>query len=496
MVQNTKQAIVKLEEQLNNLETLKKKIVFGIVTYTLRTFFIQAYTFAATFILTVILLPDIFGVYFVVLALINLLVYFSDIGLAAALIQKKEEPTREDLVTTFTIQQLIILIIVFLGLIFSSKISNFYNLDHNGLFLYRMLIFSLFLSSLKTIPSIILERNLNFTKFVIPQVAENVVFYTLAIILALKGFGINSITWSILARGLVGLIFIYILSPFKVSLGINKESAVKLISFGIPFQLNSILALIKDDLLIVVIGKILSFSEVGYIGWSQRFAFVPLRFIMDNVIKVTFPAYSRLQHDSQYLKIAIEKSLFFVTFIVYPFIVGLVIISPRLIDIIPRYQKWEPALPLLYFFAINAIFASVNTTLTNTLFALGKPSIILKLMIFWTALNWVLTLFFIKMFGFAGVAVASALVAASTSVIIYFVNKEIEISVTKNIYSPVISSILMFIILKLLNSFIPTSVLGLCLIVTIGIILYASFSFLILREKLIENFKAVFRSIN
>jgi len=50
--------------------------------------------FGATFILTVLISPDIFGVFYVVSAVIrHFLGYFSDVGLAAALIQKKEELT-------------------------------------------------------------------------------------------------------------------------------------------------------------------------------------------------------------------------------------------------------------------------------------------------------------------------------------------------------------------------------------------------------------------
>lgn len=478
-----------------DIELIKKKTISGIVTFTLRTFFIQAYAFFATFILTILLSPEIFGVYFVVLSIINLFVYFSDVGLAAALIQKKDEPSRKDFVTTFTIQQLIILALVLAGLIFSSKIAKFYGLDSNGLLLFRMLVFSLLLSSLKTIPSIQLERHLSFTRFVIPQVAENFVFYTLAIVLASQGFGISSITWSVLARGLVGLILIYILSPFRPGIGFNLQSAKKLVSFGIPFQLNSIIALVKDDLLTVILGKILPFAQIGYIGWSQRFAFVPLRFVMDNVIKVTFPAYSRLQHDLSKLRIAIEKSLFFVTFSVYPFVVGLAAIAPRVITVVPNYQKWEPALPLLYLFAINALFAAVNTTLTNTIFAIGKPSIILKLMILWTTLTWVLTLLFLRLFGFVGVAVASALVAASTSMVVYFVKKEIKISIIKNIYGPIIASGAMLLFLKGIEGRLPSNVFGVILMIISGCLVYLVLSFIILREKLLESFKTVFSAL-
>jgi len=478
-----------------DIELIKKRAITGVVTFTLRTFFIQAYTFFATFILTILIAPEIFGIYFVVTAIINLFIYFSDVGLAAALIQKKDEPTRQDLVTTFTIQQLIVIVLVLLGLMFSRFIAEFYNLDENGLILLRVLIFSLFLSSLKTIPSVILERNLSFTRFVIPQIAENFVFYTLTIILAFLNFGLASFTWAVLARGLVGLILIYVLSPWKPSLGFELKSAKRLVSFGIPFQLNSIIALVKDDLLVVFIGKILPFAQVGYIGWAQRFAFLPLRFIMDNVIKVTFPAYSRLQHDVRYLSTAIEKSIFFVTFAVFPIVTGMIAVAPKVISNIPNYGKWEPAIPLLYFFGINAMFAAINTTLTNTFFAIGKPNIILKLMVFWTTLTWVMTLVFVKYFGFIGVAVASAIVAASTSIIIYFVKKEFELSIIKNIYAPLIASLIMFVIIRYIGNILPLGYLGLTTQIVLGFTIYFGIIFVLIRNKLFESLRVVLSSI-
>ena len=112
------------QEELD-IELIKKRAVAGVITFTLRTFFIQAFTFLAYFILTVLLATEIIGIFFVVSAILNLFVYFSDVGLAAALIQKKEKPTRSDLVSTFTIQQLIVAVLVIIGFIFSSRIAHF-----------------------------------------------------------------------------------------------------------------------------------------------------------------------------------------------------------------------------------------------------------------------------------------------------------------------------------------------------------------------------------
>lgn len=478
-----------------DIEVIVKRAISGVVTFTLRTFFLQIFTFFATFILTILLEPSIFGIFFVVSALLNFLVYFSDIGLAAALIQKKEQPTEKDLSTTFTIQQVIIFILVAIGLLFSGQITKFYSLDASGLLLLRVLIFSLLLSSLKTIPSIILERQLKFGRLVIPQIAENIVFYTVAVTLAYLEFGIAAFTWAVLARSLTGLVVIYVLSPWVPKLSFDIAAAKKLTSFGLPFQLNSILALLKDDLLTVFLGKVLTFTQIGYIGWAQKWAFTPLRFFMDSVNKITFPAYSRMQNHSDKLAKAIEKSIFFVTYFVYPSVFGMVAIAPKIIEIIPRYGKWEPALPLLYLFGINSIFSAVSTTFTNALFATGRPKIVLNFMIFWTSATWILTYPLVTRFGYVGVGIASAIVATTSIATIYFVKKEISISVGKSIIGPLLISAVMFLVVKSLQNVLPSTFPSLLATIVVGAATYIVISFSVFRKRLVEDAMIIVRSL-
>jgi len=271
------------------IEEIKKKSVKGIVALTSRTFILQIIALGATFLLTIYLTPSVFGIFFVVSAIISFLSYFSDIGLAAALIQKKEELTDDDLTTTFTIQQLLVLPISILAYLFAARIAAFYGLDKDGVMLFQALVISFFFSSLKTIPSVLLERSLKFHILVIPQIAETLGFYVVAVIFAWRGFGISSFTYAVLTRAIIGLILMYIVSPWRIRIGIERTVAKRLLKFGIPFQLNSFLALLKDDLMTVFLGKILPFSQVGYIGWAKKWAEVPLRLIMDSVIRVTFP---------------------------------------------------------------------------------------------------------------------------------------------------------------------------------------------------------------
>ncbi len=108
-----------------DIALIKKKSISGIVALTSRTFVLQLIAFGATFLLTIFLTPAIFGIYFVVSAIISFLGYFSDVGLAAALIQKKEDLTFDDLRTTFTIQQILVGMVVVIAYILSPTIAKF-----------------------------------------------------------------------------------------------------------------------------------------------------------------------------------------------------------------------------------------------------------------------------------------------------------------------------------------------------------------------------------
>ena len=249
-----------------DVATIKKRSITGVMSLVSRTFFIQVISQVVTFLLTVYLSPTDYGVFFLVSTVIVFLTYFSDIGLAAALIQKKDEITENDLKTTFTIQQSLVLFMVIIGLALTPVISSLYDLEREGILLYQALIIAFFLSSLKTIPSILLERNLKFQKLVIPEIVETLVFNILILVLAIKGFGIMSFTYSVIARGLVGVIALYIIAPWKIKIGFNKESASRLLSFGLPFQANSLLALIKDNLFFLYLGAVLPKPALGYIS--------------------------------------------------------------------------------------------------------------------------------------------------------------------------------------------------------------------------------------
>jgi len=476
-----------------DIAAVTRRSIHGVFALVTRSLFIQIVTFVVNVMLTIFLTPAVFGVYFVVSSVIAFLQYFSDIGLAAALIQQKEAVTDEDLQTTFTIQQVLVVTAVIVALSLSSWFGSFYHLQSNGVRLFQALIIAFFLSSLKTIPSILLERNLHFEKLVIPQIIETLFFNVTALIFAIKGFGVASFTYAVLLRGISGVIAMYIISPWRVRLGFSKKVAKRLLSFGVPFQANSFLALLKDDLLIAYLGKVLPLTQVGYIGFAQKWALTPLRLIMDNVIRITFPSFSRLQHEQKHLQRGIEKSLFALCLLIFPALTGLVLLAPMFIHLVPKYQKWEPALFSLSFFAINAGLSSISTPLTNALNAIGKIKVTLYLMVFWTITTWVLTPLGIFLYGFNGVAIASAIISLSVVYVVWLTNKYVPVSVIKPVGSPLVATMIMGIVLLIARSVLPVSWYGVICLIILGVATYFAAIFVIAREDVLADIATIQR---
>lgn len=466
----------------------------NVITSTLSLFFQSSYSaflgLLANLVLTILLTPKIFGIYFTILSMISIFNYFSDIGLAASLVQKKEIE-ESDLKTAFTIQQLLILIIITLGFLLTAFIKNFYNLPREGVYLYWSLLFGFFFSSLKTIPSVLLERKIKFEKIVLVQIVENTIFYLLVIILALFNFGITSFSVAVIFRSITGVILIYSISFWLPKIGISSVSLKKLISFGLPFQMNSFLALIKDDLITLFLGKTLGFTQLGYIGWAKKWAESPLRIIMDNLSRVLFPLFSRFQEDKKKLSTLIEKILYYQTAILFPALVGAAIVMPKIIEILPRYSKWQPALPLFYLFCLSAFFSSYSTPFINLFNGIGKVNISLVFMTLWTISTWILTPILIKFFGLYGFPLTLVILSSSFIMVVFAAKKIIPFSFLKTIYKFIITGGLMGVVVYILLKIPLSPFLSLIIAISGGIISYILLNLVLFKINLLKESRSL-----
>lgn len=455
-----------------NADLIIKRSIRGVFALISRTFFLNIISLLAFLVITSVLKASEIGIYIAVIAIQRVISFFTDFGLGAALIQRRQEIKQEDITTTFTIQALVSLLIFIFVFAFLGAFASFFKLNTDAQILLLALVLTIFLSSFKTIPSILLERSLKFGKLVFPQIAESLVFNGILVVLVLVGFGITSFSFAFIISSLAGIPFYYFVSPWKLRIGIHRKS-LNYLKYGVQFQAKNILATIKDDLLTVILIRFLTFAEIGYIGFAQRLAFFVYRYVVDSVTKVTFSAYSRAQHDSIFLKNAVEKSLFFVSASMFPLLAGLLIVSPYLIKFFPNWNnKWEPAVFSIVFFCLNAAVSSLSGIFVNVMDSTGRVKITLRLMALWTVLIWALTPLFIYFYGYNGVSVASFLVTLTIVYTVFLVKKIIDFNFFSSISKPLIATSLMAALIYIGSNLFSKDFLSLIFVILVGAIVY------------------------
>jgi O-antigen/teichoic acid export membrane protein len=446
-------------EQVLHATEVKRRSFRGIFAIAAKSFLTLGVTIVAQFILGGVLSPTDYGIYGIVVTVTNFFTIISDIGLAASLIQKKEEPTVQELRTVFTVQQILAWIVCLLLSLSAAGMYSIGKLSMDGVFLAIAFGLSFPIVSLKTISSILLERELDFTKLVIPAIIENVVFNIVLVSLALNGYGVMSFTYAVLIKAVVGVATMLYYKRWSVGISFSKEAFQTLMRVAGAFQLNDILAKVKDDVFYITVALVIPANEYGYITWAKQWSRQPYSFSVDNVSPVLFPSFARLQHDKPALKRAIEKTIFFITLIAFPLFAGLSFMAYPLTELFPKYARWQPALLSLGLFSFSLAFAAFSTPLVSALNAIGQVSRTLKMMIFWTVSQWVLFPFLFRWFGFNSVAIVGALLAVTSFAVVWLVQKDVSFRFVDQIWRQAVASIIMIFVLWIGQSYWSSSFL-------------------------------------
>lgn len=424
-----------MEKNTEEIELIKHKSTVGAVMLSVRGFMNQAVSFVGFFILSYLMERSQIGVFALVSELVAIFGYFSDLGMASSLVRQKEDISPEDANTAFTIQQILVILLILVAFFLYPGMSYSRNFGQPEFYIFFSLCLSFWISSFKTISMVSLERKMDFKSISVIDFFENLTFYIVVILFAFLGFGSTSYAFGVLTRSIVGLLLIYFVYPVRLKISIDKKSAKKILFFGLPFQLNSLIAVFKDRISSVFVSGIIGSDSFGIVSWAQKWPRTALSF-MDSAIRVTFPMYSRLQDERKSLSQVLSRSIYIVGFLSFGLIISLNIALFDAVYIIPKYQKWQPALLPMCLFSINFLIASITTPLVNAINAIGKIRRTMAYMVMWLVLTWILYPYLSTKMGYVGVSVASIAVGLSSFVVWWDCKKYFDLNIIK-IVSPI-----------------------------------------------------------
>jgi len=413
--------------------SLRSRAFKGAGFLAFRQIAVNIVNFTGNLILARILIPADFGIYALVQFLITLFTLIGDSGLGAIIIKKRHEPSRALLTTVFSFQMTMMGVISILLFAATWVIAPHLKSGVN-IWLFRVSIISFFLLAFRSVPVVLLDRELEYGKVAMLEITENLAFQATAVTMAFMKFGVWSLICGLLAKNIAMFIVLQIISTFKIGFGIKPRFLRHIIPYGIMFQGSNFVNFIKDSTVPVWIGATIGMSSLGYISWANSIASYPL--LLSNMFsRMIFPIFSRVQHEKEKLKEAIEIVLRINIGMVMCLATVLFSCAEPIIKIVYT-DKWMPALTLFSFLTIACFFQAGSSTVVSAYNASGRSGYTFRISLVWVLFTWLFSLILVPRFGINGYGAAIVLTYVLNIFFLYGLKKDFNVSVFRNILPP------------------------------------------------------------
>lgn len=358
------------QEQDIPLAEVKSRAIKGIASLLGRQVLIRVLGLFSMLVLARILTPEMFGVFAIAQFVVVFFEQFSSLGLSAALIRKRAEVTELELRTVFTAQQSLVVIAVLVIFLMADPLENYFRLDSGSDWLIRSMAVALLLTSLKTIPTVLLERRFRHDLLAASEIGEFLVYQITAISLALMGFGVWALVVALLARGVVGVVILCLIAQWRFAFGIDPTTLRETLRFGLPIQATGFVNLANNATIPIILGSFLGAEAVGYANFTRSLLDSAIFQPLIIVGRVQFRLFSRVQDDTPKLQKILERNIYIGS--VLSFLSAALVVSQiaPLISFIVT-DKWTPVAPLIYVLAPAYMLFAVIQPQTQALKALG-----------------------------------------------------------------------------------------------------------------------------
>jgi|SRR3990167_1791560 len=469
-------------------EKIHRKAIVGFLILVIRKVLLQAVYTVSNIFLARLLFPTDFGVYAIIGSIGSIFLVFSDIGLAAAIVQKKGIVSNLEIKTSFTVQLVLGIVIFLLVNIFANYFAIFYKIGDQTI-LIRIYSVVFLLSPFRFIPLALLERNLKYMNLFFVEVISLIFGSIITVLLAFWGFGISSFIWGVLVTYLISAVLLLPQQSWFKGINFDKNSFISLARFGFNYQTNVFLGLLYGPLIILYLGKAIGSENLGYFQFAASIYVFPLAF-SEIINRVSFPVGSRLQSDRILLKNLLEKTISLISITTLPLVaIGLVAIKPFLHYIFT--DRWLPALPAIYLGLLQMSVMSYTGVFSQILMAKGRSEIIRNIAVIWVFLTWVIAPVLIFHFNFVGLSLTNLIVTISGIIFYFKLKKYVDFSFWDNVLIYIIGAVFASFVFIISEYLFPDTFLTLVISTGLSLISYIIFLFLFTKNTLIQYFMLI-----
>jgi len=350
--------------------------------------------------------PQAFGLVALATVMIDFARRFVDGGFAEAVVQRGEVDP-EHLDTAFWTGFVTGIVLAALLAVLAGPIAAAFGEPQLAPVL-RWLSLAFVVRGLSSTQQALLIRSLRFRQLATRTLVAELAAGTVAISLALTGWGVWSLVGQQLAAGVFGVLTLWRVSGWRPGLAFRWRHFRELSLFGaniVGFKLLNVLGQRMDSFLI---GSFLGTVALGYYSVAIRIFHAITKVLTGVMNAVAFPVFSRLQGDRDRMRRAFYEATQLTCLVTLPAFLGLAAIAP---DAIPFAfgEQWGPSVPVMRVLAGVGILQSLTQFNGSVIKAVGKPSWRLGIAMLQTAGTGIAILAVVR-FGITAVALASVAV--------------------------------------------------------------------------------------
>ena len=353
---------------------LNQQVIAGVKWTTLGTLSIAFSNVIKISVLARFLSKDDFGVFALVAFFLGFFNLFSDMGLTTAILHK-QKIKKNEYASLYWFNIAFCVVLYLLLLLITPIISDFYHepkLD----FLIKVLGLSIIINSIGLQFRTIETKNMSFKYISIFDIIASVASLLFAIWLAIKGYGVLSLVYSIILQYTISNILLLLLGikKFGILFYFKFKDLKPFLSIGL-FQVGGQLAnFFNRNLDILIIGKFFSQEILGGYSLAKELVFRPAQVINPILTKVAAPALAKFQNSLELLKenylklVNIVSSINIITYTI------LIIFAPIIIQIFYG-SGYDNIILLVRILSVYMIFRAIGNPIGSLVIATGRTDI-------------------------------------------------------------------------------------------------------------------------
>jgi O-antigen/teichoic acid export membrane protein len=357
-------------------ESLKKKTLRGVFWSGVENFTPKIAAFFVTLVVARILSPKDYG-------LIGMMTIFTAIatsivnsGFSNALIRKLDR-TETDCCTVFYFNIVVSLLMYGILYLIAPWAADFYE-EPLLCDVMRVQCLGVVINGFAVVQRALYTATVNFKTQAKATFAASTISGIIAIILALRGFGVWTLVIQSLANATFNVVFLWWASSWRPKLLYSWKSFRELFSFGSKLLISGLIYTIYSNLYSLVIGKVFSAASLGHFSRANHFSTLFSHNTTSLLQRVTYPVLCKMQDDNQQLRNNYRKMLRVSAYTTFPFMCGLAGVSFPLIEVLIG-AKWHFASVLLIPICFSGMWYPIHAINLNLLQVKGRPNLFLRL---------------------------------------------------------------------------------------------------------------------